>query len=445
MKYHVTLLLAVLLLASSCEGWLHVQPTSTSEADKFLQKESGFKAALTGLYLQLKSITLYGQTLSIDLPEHMVNHWKTTEGSSTANVTKHHYKDAATENTLDAIFLSLYRLIAEANYILENIDKRQDVFDSPSRYHIVKGEALGLRAFCHLELLRWWGPIPGTQTRAKMLPYVRVISKQLNEYLTYDAYVAHLQEDLDEAERLLKDADPLHTGIPCNDAFYDATRRGRLNYHAVRALKARFYLWKQEKTEAVRYASEVISADSFRLANKPEFSSPNTYILPTEHLFELEVHDLADRAITFRQVFQPEQPRIMQLYETADARYVNWFENYTENTQTSYVFKKYAQNHPGKIPLIRLSEMYLIAIECNAPGANELYQHFCDTRGCQQRNINIDRQNIVLTEYEREFYGEGQLFFQYKRLSIINMTWSVPVDNLPAAYVMPLPKNEIIL
>lgn len=38
-------------------------------------------------------------------------------------------------------------------------------------YKLIKGEALGLRAFCHLDLLRLYGPIPGKQTDKKILSY----------------------------------------------------------------------------------------------------------------------------------------------------------------------------------------------------------------------------------------------------------------------------------
>ncbi|MDR1414573.1 MAG: RagB/SusD family nutrient uptake outer membrane protein [Odoribacteraceae bacterium] len=451
MKHHATpLLVAIVLLLTgvSCEGWLHVQPTSKIEAEKFLQEESGFKAVLTGLYNQLKHGNLFGETLTIGLPEHMVSHWDASEGSENANVNKHYYKDTYTERTLDSIFLGLYRVIAEANLVLQHIDNNQAVFADATRYKIAKGEALGTRAFCHLELLRWWGPIPGTQTGARMLPYPRVISKTPHEYLTYAAYTALLLEDLDEAQRLLKEADPIYTGNKTGDSFYDLNRQSRVNYYAVTAMKARFHLWNGDKPAAAAAAREVIDATGkFSLANKSDFASPSTYILPTEHIFELELYYLADLVPRFRANYLKDQVSIMRIFglNFADVRYVNWWGDYIEEGQYLYIFKKYIQSHSGKIPLIRLSELYLIAIECGDPGAQDLYNLYCDTRGTLQNPLTVGLQNTLLTEYNREFYGEGQLFFQYKRLSVTDMFFSTPITNLPAAYVMPLPQSEIIL
>ncbi|MDR2130434.1 MAG: RagB/SusD family nutrient uptake outer membrane protein [Odoribacteraceae bacterium] len=453
MRYHALLSL-LLLLATGCEGWLHVQPASQSEATEFFQKESGYKAALTGLYIRLKSPALYGQTLTLDLPEWMVNHWIAAEDSENDHIAKHYYNDASTESTLDAIFLNMYGIIAEANAILEHIDQRQEVFAESRMYKLIKGEALGLRAFCHFELLRWWGPIPGTQTGARVLPYARVISTKPHAYLPYASYVALLMEDLDEAERLLRSVDPIQGAFPAdNDPFWE-NRPSRLNYYAVCALKARLYLWNQEKGEALRYARMVIDAVNggqaiFRLANRTEFASPATCILPSEHIFEMEVHTLSQLTNEWftenPALYRQDRNTLMTLYETADARHVDWWGNIIEDGLVLHSFKKFIQSHSGKLPLIRLSELYLIAIECEDTRAGELYQLYCDTRGCVKKNLAANREEILLTEYNREFYGEGQLFFQYKRLSVPNMLWSKPIDDLQAAYVMPLPKKEIII
>jgi hypothetical protein len=48
---------------------------------------------------------------------------------------------------------------------------------------------------------------------------------------------------------------------------------------------------------------------------------------------------------------------------------------------------------------------------------------------------------MIIDEYRREFFGEGQMFYAYKRVNAPNMLWRVEAvteDN----YVVPLPQTE---
>ena len=75
------------------------------------------------------------------------------------------------------------------------------------------------------------------------------------------------------------------------------------------------------------------------------------------------------------------------------------------------------------IPLIRLSEVYYIAAECEpnvADGFGWLNQ-MRPRRGLtliastQYASLTSSFARILLNEYQREFYGEGQIFFFLKR------------------------------
>lgn len=61
---------------------------------------------------------------------------------------------------------------------------------SEDMYKLIKGEALGLRAFCHLDLLRLYGPIPGKQTDKKILSYAREVSRQNMPCIHGQEYIA---------------------------------------------------------------------------------------------------------------------------------------------------------------------------------------------------------------------------------------------------------------
>lgn len=98
------------------------------------------------------------------------------------------------------------------------------------------------------------------------------------------------------------------------------------------------------------------------------------------------------------------------------------------------------------VPLIRLYEMYLIAMECSPLGeANSLYAEMCDARNAPAVTISSQEQleELLIKEYNREFYGEGQAFYAYKRMAAEKIYFT----NEPGtkdAYVVPLPVQESV-
>ena len=96
--------------------------------------------------------------------------------------------------------------------------------------------------------------------------------------------------------------------------------------------------------------------------------------------------------------------------------------------------------------MIRLSEMYLIAIETSTslPEAQSLYDTYmksCTYTLYQPFTSLDDVKTEVKNEYRREFFGEGQMFFTYKRLASKSMLWNnneITEDN----YILPLPSSE---
>ena len=99
----------------------------------------------------------------------------------------------------------------------------------------------------------------------------------------------------------------------------------------------------------------------------------------------------------------------------------------------------------NQLPILRLSEMYLIAMECGTLAeANELYREYCLSRDIPLVTLQDEYQlrNILIEQYNKEFYGEGQAFYAYKRLAVTDILCAVdPGDT--QAYVIPLPTKEI--
>ena len=101
------------------------------------------------------------------------------------------------------------------------------------------------------------------------------------------------------------------------------------------------------------------------------------------------------------------------------------------------------------MPIIRLSEMYLIAAEGwmeDDPGhAAELLQTFKQARTHKEVVSQEVTEDGIMREIRKEFIGEGVIFLTYKRLH--NDIWGntsedqVKADN--NVFVFPIPEDEI--
>ncbi|MCI6619801.1 MAG: RagB/SusD family nutrient uptake outer membrane protein [Prevotella sp.] len=451
---HTLLYIALLsaVLCSSCSEWLDVKPTKYTEEDEMFSTVTGFQNALTGVYIELKGSTLYGQNLSMGMLEYMAQHWVANPSDTEGKLSNYEYDEANVETMINSVYAGLYNTILNINNLLRYADN--GVLKGKS-YNMIKGEALALRAFCHLDILRLFGPVPGQQTDRKMLAYAEKVSKENLQVNTWKEYIDKLARDLDDAEALLKDVD---TDGQMNDD-YAKYRQNRINYWAVKALKARFYLWIQDKTLAKKYALEVINGSEQRLCDPEDISTRKDYVASKEHLFSL--HDFNLKTNTEIFLYRAGGAYMIESYvrnqlfasDVTDVRINTLWKQITETSRTRFVLMKYKQSddiakYSGEqIPLIRLYEMYLIAIECS-DNADE-YTPWTETL-TKARNVsntpNVasteSKNDYVLLEYNREFYGEGQLFYQYKRRGEEHILWA-DKPGTPSVYVLPLPKSEI--
>ena len=66
-------------------------------------------------------------------------------------------------------------------------------------------------------------------------------------------------------------------------------------------------------------------------------------------------------------------------------------------------------------------------------------------RGLSSIEHTKDIESYIYQEYRREFLGEGQLFFYYKRklYDIVGAEDKVGIEDLKAVYNLPIPTSEI--
>ena len=455
----------LLCCITACNDWLEVAPQAEKEEAEMFEKEVGFRNVLIGAYIRMKSNNLYGEDLTYGSIEMLAQHWTNTDDLG-KYLKAYNYEQSVVETKINSFYGNLYKVIADVNGLLNNIDARKEMFEG-NNFEIIKGEALAIRAFCHFDVLRLFGPIPTNLPEGTILPYVTTVSIVPNRLVSYNDFTTKLLADLDEAERCLEGNDPILTAsikelstleVAQDDNFL-CDRQMRMNYYAVCALKARVQLWLGNKNEALKYAQKVIDAKDpngnvmFRLGSATDCANGDL-IFSSEHIFNLNVYNLSDFKISAANTFYTNSTTLKYFWAsgTTDIRRGKmWKEVYDDYWWTYYYYMtKYTQatNMPvwakNSIPLFRLAEMYLIAMECGSiQNANDLYKEVCIARDITPVTFGSTEElsETLILEYNREFYGEGQAFYAYKRLGRSKIFGTSTVGSA-LIYVLPLPKAE---
>ena len=351
--------------------------------------------------------------------------------------------------------------MANVSNILDHIHADNGVLLTPGMYEIIRGECLALRAFLHFDLMRLFGPVPADlEAGGARLPYVRVVSKEIKLPVSYDEYKDFLLKDLRDAAALLKEYDPIVVEGSVTDEFL-VRRTCRMNYYAVKALQARAFLWYGEKENAYAAAMEVIEAKNSDGSKKFDIEAIKTafpgqdFIIYPEQIFGLYDHQLDDKYSSFFQTGilykgTSSQEIMKNLYGNTGK---DFREQYLWELQRlvdgdRYTIKKYNVTLGVKqIPLIRLSELYFIAIESgSAEQAQKLWDEYRDSRVLDRKDLPTDPKQLqqeILTEFRKEFYAEGQLFYLYKRYNSPREDILFANSRLVVNYILPLPKTEL--
>lgn len=467
-----------LIAAVACESWIDVEPTDRLAEDKVYSTQKGFLQALNGVYAEMNNNTVYGGHLSVGVIDVLAQYY---DGGSENSYTyyyypRYDYTNTGVKNTFSNVWSKMYSLISSANIILEKCEQT-DVLSSQYQ-KMIKGEALAMRAMFHLDLLRLFGPVMSENAHEMAIPYVTVADQNIQDFLTADVVIDRIIHDLTEASGLLQSSDPVLTdGVKhtpeAGDNIDFCYRQYRLNYFAVQVLLARAHLWKGDQTEALTISENAISkAESifpFISSSAANGSYPDR-VFSSEVIFALYN---TNRINVYRKYFAStldtrnilsfagtlDSGRIPELYDSQnDLRYKMW--SASSEGDNDLIFNKYedvvlkdgSTNHYCyMMPLIRLSELYLIAAECETDFSKALtyLNTLRNKRNCPNvtpRNSE-ELMNNITSEFRKEMIGEGQMFFFYKRHAMQSIpngsSTSGNINMIMKNYVVPVPDSEI--
>jgi tetratricopeptide (TPR) repeat protein len=372
--------------------------------------------------------------------------------------------------------------------MIEVIDENKENF-SDKNYDVIKGEALGLRSFLYFDLVRLFAKSYSEDSTSVAVPYINKLSSEIVSPSKLNEILNLLIEDIKNSISLLEN-DDLYLNIYGSNVSAVEGRKFYFNYYAAKALLARVYLYKGDFENALMHSEELINDNLVKKnfdwvlytdlggtsANKRDrtfakeviFSLNDLYITPTWETTFSSVDD----------GFNSEGG----WYKLGDVSYVNsCFERDVYTSSIDYRREYLIESsvnalyyYPTKliqlsetetrfknrIPLIRLSEVYYIAAECqkelgNLQAALDYINTVRDHRGYSVADRlslavvddAIKVQNEIFKEYRKEFICEGQMFYYYKRFNSENI-YDLK-NNLVSTFsrdksVLPVPDNEKI-
>ncbi len=453
----------VLLTTTSCEGFLNITPDGQAKRDELLSTKQGIEDALYGVYSQLRSQSLYGQELYFSTLEILSQTMWCNGSTGVAAMSEYDWAHSSVKSIFDAIWTAMYKNISNVNSVLD-APLIKDATTYP--YTVYRGEALGLRAFMHFDLVRLFAEQYTVNPDADGIPYATDFSLITPAFESLEKNYEHILADLHEAELLLADEDNHE-----NDGNYMLDRQIHFNLRAVQATLARVYLTMGDKENAAHYALAVIDDGKYTLKEKTEVINDLAGVLSKKETifgiyhsgFYANVNAKLQQMTSYFSLDL--RSDFMSLYEKdaagSDYRTMSYFSESGTGSGTKYRLSKFtdiyelnnnAANRPADlilgINMIRIPEMYYIAaetlLESNYNRALELYNTVRVHRGLEALAGKELTLELINDERYKEMIGEGQTYFNMKRqnLPILSHDGKTTYEPSAGIYGIPVPDAE---
>ncbi|MBR8534495.1 RagB/SusD family nutrient uptake outer membrane protein [Carboxylicivirga sediminis] len=167
LKYYISLFVIVVAGLTSCE-FLELDPTNEFERDDYYKDRNQAEMALAGVYSQLAE--LYKEHMSIWLSAGTDEflHNKLASSTRGSEISKFNYNAFNTD--IKRIWTMSYTLISRTNDLIYNLEGRDTIaYMTFEQRQAMIGEALTLRAFSYLNLVRMFEYVP-----VRTLPFVDI-------------------------------------------------------------------------------------------------------------------------------------------------------------------------------------------------------------------------------------------------------------------------------
>ena len=418
---------------------------------------------------------MYGGDMSVLIPELLGQNFVTDDGYLIF-VSRLDLENADTRKTVRTMWSASYLVISYLNNIIENLDGK-NVKDF-KYYNLYRGEALGLRAAIHFDLLRLFAVHVNStdeNTKAKAIPYVTKYTFKVTPFSSVEEVYEKVIADLKEAEICLTEDETLMSKIrKGGEKGFTGARELHFNLYAAQAMLARVYWMKGDLENAKKYANKVIQSEKFQFVNQEDLSTfMKRRISLSETIWGLYTTKISsylyDVQLLFNKMSLPVVWR--DIYKTVeenednyDKRYHAWFITKEYNGKSKDILSKImdesndASEYTGGayfgFSMIRIPEMYYIMAEALLEeGDKEYARDYLDAvvsaRGMVKfadrdtgKDITLDD---IMNERRKELFGEGQWWFCLKRLNrdVYVHALDATLKGSDRIYTLPLPTEEL--
>lgn len=433
MRHKILLLLIAAVTVVSCDEFLDREPTTQVSKEQILSDVTGVEFVLAGAYNAMAGGNYYQSSFTV-LAELRGGNVKYGKGVTPA--VENSYNPAYRfENVYDEssevnykFYDSIYEIISAANNVIQAMPNVTD--GTEDLRNQLLGEALFIRAICHFDLARLYAQ-----------PYVYSASGDHLGIVTLDAPVdvfaqpsrAKLYQtyeliinDLTRASELMGNG---RTGT------YQVAYASR---SAAEALLARVYLYKRDWNNAKLWATKVIDSPLFELAENGDYlaewaarnpGSEDIFILSQDQNQVVSISKWLGADTQNFDSYTTMSKDLFNLYEPDDVRlgllHFNpaGFENGVQVYDTLMTKYHSLEQVERYIPILRLSEVYLIRAEAAAE-VDDWVTARSDLNAIRLRarptaeTVKTSGEALkteIFNERRRELAYEGHIFFDLTR------------------------------
>lgn len=464
--------LAIVILASSCQKVIDKNPTHATTIENALVTINDYNTALSGVYTRFREVGYYGRNMSVLSDMNTDNLVQT--GESLVNflgITDWFY--TSSNGTIVETWLEGYRVINNANILINNIDKIATPANQKT-VNSIKGQALAIRALAHFDMMRWFADNLDRNSTSLGVPYVKASVLELAPSSAKPSR-ATVKENYDEIYADLNSARTLFGNIDVT--INTATQKYRIDLTGVNAIHARVALYAKDWANAITFSTNVISVlplasrtvypqiwkdqsqteVAFAVLFGPEFQSRlagDVYSPPTG---------------TNRSQHEGNPTLFAQIDEVNDIRFSTSVTRGFSTTSlvrvnsrlvvTKFLGKGTAIDGIVDFKAFRTGEMYLIRAEARANTPGQEAASLADLNTLRAARINgfvngtetgAALSNAIALERRRELFMEGHRWFDLKRTTrtidrgtISSPTTASVLANTRREWVWPIPQAEI--
>ena len=435
-NYIIILISLLTLFFVSCDDNLDIKTEQAISTDIAISTPENIHKILINAYGVARSTNSYGGGIAL-ASELLANDGDIYWNGTYVQPGEYNEKAILTDNSFVAnIWLNGYEISNHANIVLDNLAVITDVADKD----VTEGEAKFLRGLAYFDLARLFAKpyVSGSVNSQLGVPIVLkgVLDPSQIEFPkrnTLEEVYTQVLADLNDAYTLLPET---------NDIF--ATK------YSAAALLARVYLQKGDYVNAQIMADIVIN-DSGATLTATFAQAFNNSENSTEDLFAWQVTS-QDVSGNYFNLFwagydfggrsgDPDvdiEPQHWDIYDDANDQRADFFYEAKWWCTTKW------QNQFANIPMLRLSEMYLIRAESNFRLGNiTVPSPLNDINMLRNRSgatvfLTLDLATILM-ERKRELSFEGFALFDAKRLQQNIGSLPYNANNL----ILPIPRREM--